>query len=529
MRRPSPVLHITFALTLLGCAALVSAQWLWHLFPDPEQREAGWRRAHAESAAAQTLFMLERGLLTELDRTLTLAVKADARIRSIGIRRADGSLAAHSADHDAQWAAHGANQHTRGAAANGERSPLTHVAVPIRSHEALWGQLEMTFAPPVRGPLATLAKYPLAVAVAHFLLLAGLLYWLYLRRALVQLDPGSVIPARIRAAYDIMTEGVALLDGRGRILMVNGAFDRLPAGRWPDVVGKRLSSLPWLAAGLPADASQHPWAQVLRNCHPSTGHEVRIGEAAAMRRVLINCAPIADEHGRARGCIVTFDDVSALQVINEKLTATLAELQTSKREIERQNLELERLATRDALSGCLSRRAGLERAAAALADARRDDTPLSCMVIDIDHFKTVNDSFGHAVGDGVVQTIGAVLDGTLADDVISARLGGDEFFAVIPGRSARAAHDLAENLRTTVRRQVSREMADGRALQVSVSIGVAQWNPDTMSDLAALIAAADEGLYEAKAQGRDCVRSTGGIDEAPSPPACAPMPADLHS
>lgn len=495
MKRPGPVPHITFALTLLGCAVLVTAQLLWHLFPDPQEREAQWRQAHAESAAAQTLFMLERNLLSELGRTLELAVKADVRIRSIGIRRADGGLLAHTAAHTAHWMA----------PADG-RSTLSQVVVPIHAGQARWGQLEMAFEPPARGLLASLSRHPLAVAVAHFALVAGLLYWLYLRRAMVQLDPAAVIPDRIRAAYEVMTEGVVLLDARGRIVMTNSAFDALPPSPWPDVLGRRLSSLPWLAAGLAADAAQHPWSQVLRAGTPVRAQEVRVGgDAATARRLLINCAPIGDGDGRVRGCIVTFDDVSALQVMNEKLSAALAQLQTSQREIERQNRELERLATRDSLSACLTRGAGLARGAEALEQARLDGTPLCCLLIDIDQFKAVNDGFGHAVGDAVVQRVGRVLQATLGTDAIVSRHGGDEFAAVLPGADASAGHAHAHRILMAMRALEDQDSESGGP-RVTVSIGLACFDATHLPDLPALLAAADQALYEAKAQGRDCVR-----------------------
>lgn len=494
MTRPGPVLHITLALTLLGCVVLATAQLMWHVFPDPESREVQWRQAHAESAAAQTLFMVERNLLSELGRTLELAAKADVRIRSVGIRRSDGSLLAHTASHTSHWQA----------PAEG-RSTLTHVIVPINSGQTRWGQLEMAFAPPERDMLASLARHPLAVAVAHFALLAGLLYWLYLRRAMVQLDPASVIPDRIRAAYDVMTQGVVLLDARGRIVMANSAFHALPASPWPEILGRRLSSLPWLAAGLPADSAQHPWSLVLAEGPPVQGQELRLSaEAGAARRLLINCAPICDANKRVRGCIVTFDDVSALQVANEKLSAALAGLRASQLEIERQNRELERLATHDSLSGCLTRGAGLDRGAAALATARRDGTPLCCLLVDIDAFKAVNDTHGHAVGDTVVQQVGAALRDSLDDRAIVWRHGGDEFAALIPGADARSGHAQAEKLRAAVAGTASATVR-GPQPAVSVSIGLACLEDTAAKDLPALLAVADESLYGAKARGRNRV------------------------
>lgn len=518
MKRPSPILHITFALTLLGCAVLIMAQWMWNLFPDPREREAGWRQAHAESATAQVLFLLERNLTPELQRTLELAAKADARIRSIGIRRSDGSVMVQTREHVRYW-------HPP---ADG-RSTLTDVVVPISTPSARWGQLEMSFEPEAKGVLAMLAKYPLAIALGHFALVGALLYWLYLRRAMVLLDPSAVIPERIRAAYDVMTEGVALLDARGRILMVNTAFHGLPPSPWPDVVGKKLSSLPWLAAGLPADSSRHPWALAMRSGQASSGHELCVGtEAATARRLILNCAPIADRDGRPRGCIVTFDDVSALQRTNEQLAVALSELQSSKLEIERKNLELEKLASHDNLSGCLTRGAGLVKGEALLDAAVSQEAPLSCMLIDIDSFKSVNDSYGHAKGDQMIRLIGQSLVTTLEDPAVAVRHGGDEFVAFVPGHDLKACHRLAEQLRADLHQRSARLAVEELAPHVTVSIGVAQWDGTTMQSLADLIAAADEALYEAKAQGRNCVRSMPAAHDSSSHSAASTGDSDIN-
>ena len=151
------------------------------------------------------------------------------------------------------------------------------------------------------------------------------------------------------------------------------------------------------------------------------------------KKLVVNCAPISDPRGAVRGCVATFDDLTALHFANERLSDALAELRASRDEIAKKNVELEHMATHDVLTGCLGRGAFFQRMAQAWEDARRTGRPLSCLALDIDKFKSVNDGFGHAVGDRVIQEVGSTLVSSLRAADIVGRYGGDEFFVGMPG------------------------------------------------------------------------------------------------
>ncbi len=162
------------------------------------------------------------------------------------------------------------------------------------------------------------------------------------------------------------------------------------------------------------------------------------------------------------------------------------------------NRELEVLAARDGLTGLANRRAFGQRLAAELG--RLNGEPLSLAVIDIDHFKAVNDTFGHAVGDAVLARVGAILSaGRRIADVVG-RQGGDEFVLLLPKASAQAARSVAGRILERVRREPWGQRAPG--LTVTLSIGVAE---ATGSDPEELFLAADGALYAAKQAGRDRV------------------------
>ncbi|MBV4490896.1 GGDEF domain-containing protein [Pseudomonas oryzicola] len=163
-------------------------------------------------------------------------------------------------------------------------------------------------------------------------------------------------------------------------------------------------------------------------------------------------------------------------------------------------------ATIDHLTGALTRSA-FTRRANALLDSRQQHAqalPLTLMMLDIDHFKAVNDAHGHAVGDQVLRQFAGALQDQLHDSELFARLGGEEFVVIIPGLAPDRAKFTAERLRRAVQ-ELHVVQADQR-LQITVSIGLAGCAADTPAPtLDELLARADQALYRAKAHGRNRV------------------------
>jgi two-component system cell cycle response regulator len=163
------------------------------------------------------------------------------------------------------------------------------------------------------------------------------------------------------------------------------------------------------------------------------------------------------------------------------------------------------LASIDALTGCLNRRAFMERVDRELDRVRRYGIQLSILMIDLDRFKEVNDSRGHLVGDTVLRQLGDLLRREVRSVDLAARYGGEEFIIVLPDTTPEGAMIFAERLR---KRVLSRNFAEaGDPLNVTVSIGVANVTRDA-GDLEPddIIAKADEALYRAKNDGRNRVR-----------------------
>lgn len=165
--------------------------------------------------------------------------------------------------------------------------------------------------------------------------------------------------------------------------------------------------------------------------------------------------------------------------------------------------ELLALAQTDGLSGVMNRRAFMEAASQKLRLSQERQSPCVVALIDIDHFKQINDGFGHAAGDEVIRRMADFLNTAVRRTDLIGRLGGDEF-ALLVEVSRGQAYELLERLRQRV---ASHEwtLADGRSLQLSLSVGMVQSASEAGSDLDALLQAADAALYLAKDQGRNKV------------------------
>jgi diguanylate cyclase (GGDEF)-like protein len=156
-------------------------------------------------------------------------------------------------------------------------------------------------------------------------------------------------------------------------------------------------------------------------------------------------------------------------------------------------------ATRDGLTGLLNRRAVDLQAEAAVRFAARHEIALSCLMIDIDHFKGINDTFGHAAGDEVIrQTASRITAACRTSDVIG-RYGGEEFLLLLPATDADAAMTTGDKLRRVISERPIE--FDGLEIQITTSVGVAE--SEAANTTASLVARADRALYEAKRLGRN--------------------------
>jgi diguanylate cyclase (GGDEF)-like protein len=218
---------------------------------------------------------------------------------------------------------------------------------------------------------------------------------------------------------------------------------------------------------------------------------------------MVNSSPILDDNGEAQGALATFNDVTELENKNVQLSELVEKLQSIQDEVSRKNDELQVLAETDPLTNCLNRRSFFEKAGVEFEASVRNDKQVSVIMLDIDHFKQINDDHGHGVGDEVIKCVVRTLEKGLPHGEPVGRYGGEEFCVLLPDTDIALAAMMADRLR----KQVTKAVADsvkGLTSPVTASFGVASIacggkNADNLIDQA------DVALYASKETGRNKV------------------------
>ncbi|ATX78920.1 diguanylate cyclase (GGDEF) domain-containing protein [Mariprofundus aestuarium] len=182
-----------------------------------------------------------------------------------------------------------------------------------------------------------------------------------------------------------------------------------------------------------------------------------------------------------------------------------------RRSLEAANATIRKLAITDELTMLNNRRYFMKRLGEEFSRAKRYGRPISCIMLDIDFFKQVNDEHGHLEGDHVLRSIARLMEAQERNTDVVARYGGEEFVFMLPETELNEALQVAERLRKSIEAS-SVSLSDGTVLNLTVSLGVCSWGSEQMAatdDFHALIKEADEALYRAKENGRNRVEATG--------------------
>jgi diguanylate cyclase (GGDEF)-like protein len=298
-------------------------------------------------------------------------------------------------------------------------------------------------------------------------------------------------PALLQAISDISPDGVLVVDDQGQVLSHNlPLFNiwNLSPGAAPGSVAPRMvngASAQDLLQRL-LDQVQDPEAYLARvrqlHDHPDQVDrcEITLKDGRTLER---QSTMLRDRQQRSLGRAWFFRDISAQK---------------------QHEAELIRLARYDALTGAANRRYFLERAEQECARSRRHQLPLSLMLVDLDHFKQINDQYGHAYGDEALKQFSAVVRACLRDSDLLARIGGEEFIVLMPSTALAGATLLAERLRVAMADQPL-PIID-HLLPVRFSAGVTQFKGDDQ-DIDACLKRADKAMYRAKQSGRDRVEA----------------------
>ncbi len=502
----SPIARITIGLVSLSLSLLIGFDIAFGLFPKETDTARQIRQRISQSLAVQATVGLRDNDFVKLERLLIAVVERDSDLLSAGMRKQDGTLRIAAGPHNTEWKP-----------ADPSRSTLEHVSIPMFDGSKLWGRLELSYRPVGARDGAEWLQTPSIKLFAVFLVMGSFVFYFYLRRVLQKLDPSKAVPDRVRLAFDTLSEGLLILDGSGRTMMVNQSLLNISGVDTTEVLGKTVDQLSWLrlkeSSSSDGDQNKKPWAVAIRERRFVQGidYEVRQSKSKVFR-LIANYAPILDGSRSVRGCMVTFNDVTEIEKTNSRLMEALADLASNKEALQSKNVELERLASRDPMTGCLNRRVFYERFERLYADAKRRNLELSCIMGDIDKFKLVNDTYGHQAGDQVIRSFAAILQSSVRGEDLVGRYGGEEFCIVLIGATPDAAVRLAERIRRTVELECGASVPEVRGLKVTCSLGVSSIQ-FASSTATAMVNEADQALYSAKQSGRNRVVNFGSLAE----------------
>ncbi|QDV19552.1 putative diguanylate cyclase YcdT [Gimesia panareensis] len=482
--RVSVTFRIVAGLVLLTLSTLLIACSL-KLAPNLNRVQMEDRARYCEALAVSSSLFLTQGNTEALKGYLDAVVKHNPDISAAVLRQQDGSIFLQTGKTDDLTGTSAENRFNK-------------VRIELREENHPWGQLEIYF--PVENlGLLSLWQMPMARYITFVVACCFLGFYLFLRKTLQSLNPSKVIPGRVQEALDTLAGGLLILDTREQIVLANKTIARALRSNPDQLQGQVVSQLPWIQQAEGETNDELPWTRVLREGTTHKGVTLSLESNAAVADCfVVSCAPVLDDLGRMRGVLVSFEDVTELEKKKSELREMLQALHESREEIQKKNEELQHLATRDPLTSCLNRRSFYEQMETLWEQAQKQGTPLGCILLDIDHFKSINDNYGHSTGDLVLKGIGGALMDLVEEPGVLCRYGGEEFCILLPDHDIDQTDQVAERYRLAVE---SLEFDD---LKVTSSFGataisLGAENPQDLLD------EADKCLYAAKRGGRNQV------------------------
>ena len=278
----------------------------------------------------------------------------------------------------------------------------------------------------------------------------------------------AVMPIAKDAIFHSISDGVIVLDEAHQFIEFNAASKRMFPQLNKSMLGQNFEDM---------------WRTVTGDSDPLQLESIGVTQELKLEEHIYQVRTAPLKHGSFnKGLLIIFTEIT---------------------ELKRLQSQLEQQAYFDELTQVYNRRAFFQQCEQKLKRVPETQEPLSIILLDIDYFKSVNDTYGHLMGDQILKHVAQVCQRVLGKDVLFARFGGEEFVLALDGFSAQEGKELADQIRREIESQPL--AADDLVISVTASFGVAQATKEQEETLTQLLNRADKALYEAKENGRNCV------------------------
>ncbi|HEU5091201.1 MAG TPA: PAS domain-containing protein, partial [Nitrospira sp.] len=289
--RITPLVWISLGLVSLTLSVMLAGDSLVDLVPNHDRQVFEYRRDLAESLAVQYSALAERGHMETIKFAMETLAKRNEDILSLALFQNGRGLIAQVGEHAQVWVQ-----------PPGDESTFQFLQVPIFSDDQSWGVLQVAF----RQTDVSIVERLLTDPWLRFLVFVSMVgfigYLIFMKRTLRQLDPSGIIPTRVKAALDALTQGVVMIDTRDLIVLANDAFSQAVGKPVASLVGADLGSLSWKPLIPSASVSVHPWTRTIMDRQPLDNVPLLLTfPESEPRKFIVNTVPIMDDGSAVRG------------------------------------------------------------------------------------------------------------------------------------------------------------------------------------------------------------------------------------
>ena len=276
-----------------------------------------------------------------------------------------------------------------------------------------------------------------------------------------------------------ISEGVVILNSSENILVANREFLNIVEKHFDEINGKFINSLSWHNHPVAM-----PWSLAISSGSPVKESQLYVKlDGNAPKTVIVNAIPIKDENNMVDGVIVTVKNITSEIEQKEKFKKTMSELRDTHKKVHMQNEALKKMATLDHLTNCYNRHAFFEVLEGEWSGSKRYGYEMSCILIDVDQLRKINETHGHAAGDEVLRVVAGLLKDNVRKSDYVCRFSGEEFCILLPHTSVEDASQTAEKIRRKV------EESHPNEIYTTISMGLVSImddakNPQEMTDQA---------------------------------------------